>query len=112
MSLTLFPNDQTRQTIFDAANAGKKILFILDRQRSLFFNPSITSGATAGVFPTPTDLSNWDYVVMNTDTGFAAAASAAGIFQWDGTLTEIADDAATQTVLDGVTVLSSNTVVG
>lgn len=108
---TLYPNDQTRQIVADAVNAGATILWILDRTKSLFFNPAITSGPTAGVFPTPSDLTFWDYVVMNAATGFAAAASRAGVFTWDGTLTEIADDSATAAVLTGITVLNT-TVVG
>jgi hypothetical protein len=115
MSQILFPNDQTRATIASAVAAGKKILWILNRVQSLYFNPAITKGDIAGVFPTPSDggaAFNPDYIVQNGDTGFAAAASAAGLFEWDGTLTEVADDAAALTVLTGVTVLSPNTVVG
>jgi hypothetical protein len=115
VSTALYPNDVTRQIVADAVNAGKKILWILNRTQSLFYNPTITKSSTAGVFPTPSDggaAFNPDYIVQNGDTGFAAAASAAGLYTWDGTLTEITDDQAAATVLNGVTVLSSNTVVG
>ena len=97
---TLFPNPQTARTIVKAVGDQKKILWIVG-PKILYFNPTITSGSTTGVFSSPVDSAAFgaDYVIEQGTSGFASAASVAGWFSWNGLTSETEDDRAAQVLL-------------
>lgn len=98
---TLYPSPMTRRTIEKAIANGKLILWIYDNVRTLFYNPTITVGATAGAMVTPSDggaAFGPDYIVKGGTDGFASAASAAGLYTGNGLSSEVEDDAAAQLV--------------
>ena len=102
--VTLYPSPQTRRRIEEAIGQGKVILWIYDSQRSLFFNPAITSGAIAGAKSTPSDggtFFNPDFIVRGGCDGFAAAARTAGVYEGSGLSSEFEDCAAAQIFFAG-----------
>jgi hypothetical protein len=115
MAITLYPSPQTRRTIERAIANGKLILWIYDSVRTLYYNPAITVGSTAGSTGTPSDggaAFGPDYIVRGGTDGFASAARAAGRYTGSGLSSEFEDDAAAQAVWGGVTVQRAPVVTG
>jgi len=111
---TLYPNVQTTRTIIQAVANGKKILWI-NGPRTLYYNAAISPGATAGVMSTSTDGGvgfSPDFIVQQGVNGFAAAAQAAGLFNWNGLSNDVQDALAADAVWHGVTVQRGPVVVG
>jgi len=111
---TLYPNPQTTITIIQAVANGKKILW-MNGPRTLYYNPGITSGFTAGVVATPADgglAFSPDYIVQQGVNGFAAAAQAAGVFTWNSLSNDVQDALAADTVWRGVTAQRGSVVSG
>jgi hypothetical protein len=115
MSITLYPSPTTRRTIEQAIANGKLILWIYDSVRTLFYNPAITVGTTAGAMSTPSDggaAFGPDYIVKGGTDGFSAAARAAGLYTGNGLSSEAEDDAAAQTVWKNMIFLRRSVVSG
>jgi len=51
----LYPSPMTRRTIEQAVANHKLILWIYDNLKTLYYNPTITSGSIAGAACTPAD---------------------------------------------------------
>src|SRR5690348_16601031 len=106
MSITLYPSPQTRRTIERAIANGKLNLWIYDNVKTLFYNPAITVGTTAGAMCTPSDggaAFGPDYIVKGSTDGFASAARAAGLYVGSGLSSEFEDCAAAQAVWRNLT---------
>jgi hypothetical protein len=115
MSITLYPSPTTRRTVEQAIANGKLVLWIYDSVRTLFYNPGITSGPTAGATVTPSDggaAFGPDYIVKGGTDGFASAARAAGRYTGNGLSSETEDDAAAQSVWSNLTFVRRSVVSG
>ncbi len=115
MAIILYPNPNTRRTVEHAIASGKLILWIYDKVRTLFHNPGITSGATAGAICSPSDggtAFGADYIIRGGTDGFASAARAAGLYVGSGLSSEFADDLAAQSVWSNLTFVRRGVVSG
>ena len=115
MSITLYPSPTTRRTIEHAIANGKLILWIYDNARTLFYNPQITVGSTAGAMVTPSDggaAFGPDHIVKGGTDGFASALRAAGRYTGSGLSSEFEDDAAAQAVWGNLTFVRRGVVSG
>lgn len=102
--VTLYPSPQTRRTIEEAIGQNKVVLWLYDSQKSLYFNPAITSGSIAGARVTPSDggsVLSPDFIVRGGCDGFALAARTAGLYQGSGLSSEFEDCAAAQIFFAG-----------
>jgi hypothetical protein len=112
---TLYPSPMTRRTIENAIANSKLILWIYDSGRTLFYNPTITSGPTAGTVVTPSDggaAFGADYIVKGGTDGFASAARAAGLYTGSGLSSGFEDDSAAQNVWGRLTFVPGGVVSG
>jgi hypothetical protein len=115
MSITLYPSPSSRRIIERAIANNKLILWIYDSARTLFYNPAITVGTTAGAMSTPSDGGAAfapDYIVKNGTDGFAAAARAAGLYTGSGLSSEYEDDAGAQAVWSNLTFVRRSVLSG
>jgi hypothetical protein len=115
MSITLYPSPSSRRIIERAIANNKLVLWIYDSARTLYYNPTITVGSTAGSMGTPSDggaAFGPDYILKSGTDGFAAAARAAGLYTGSGLSSEYEDDAAAQTVWKNMIFLRRSVVSG
>ena len=104
MAITLYSCPTTRRTIEAAITANKIILWRVDNLRSLYFNPSISSGSTCQATVTPTDNGvgmGANYVVLGGPDEFSAAARSAGLYTGSGLSSEVEDWNAANVFLSG-----------
>lgn len=88
----LYPSPMTRRTIEQAVANHKLILWICDNLKTLYYNPTITSGPLAGATCTPSDGGasfGPDIVVKGGTDGFASAARAAALYVGNGLSSEL-----------------------
>jgi hypothetical protein len=115
MSITLYPGSNTRRIVERAIANGKLVLWIYDSVRTLFYNPAISPGPTAGARCTPADggaAFGPDYIVKGGTDGFSSAARAAGLYSGSGLSSEFEDDAAAQSVWSNMTFVRRSVVTG
>ena len=110
---TLFPNPQTARIIVKAVADQKKILWVVG-PGTYYFNPTITAGSIAAVCSSPVDPAAFgaDYLIQQGTSGFASAASAAGLYAWNGLTSENEDDKAASQVLNGAKFVRGPVVIG
>jgi hypothetical protein len=112
--ITLYPNPQSARIIVKAVADQKKILWV-NGPRTLYYNPGITPGSTAGVMCTPSDgglAFSPDYIVQQGVSGFSTAARTAGLYQGSGLSSEAEDDAAALAVWGGLNFVRGGVVYG
>jgi hypothetical protein len=115
MSITLYPSPTTRRIVERAIANGKLILWIYDSVRTLYYNPAISVGSTAGATVTPSDGGAAyapDYIVRGGTDGFASAARNAGLYVGSGLSSEFEDCAAAQAVWGNMTFVRRSVVSG
>jgi hypothetical protein len=111
----LYPSPMTRRTIEQAVANHKLIRWIYDNLKTLYYNPTIASGPTAGAFCTPADGGAAfapDFIVKGGTDGFAGAARAAGLYVGNGLSSEFEDNAAAQAAWGGLTFVRGGVVSG
>ena len=104
--VTLYSCLTTLRTIEAAIAANKMILWRIDNLRSLYFNPSISSGSTCQATVTPTDNGvgmGVNFVILGGVDGFAAAARSAGLHPGNGLSSETEDWSAANLFLSDAT---------
>ena|SRR5438552_18780598 len=90
VTIVLYPNDQTIRTIIDIVQSGRSsISWVFNNEPSLLYDPTIIGPAK--VF---SNRQAGDYVVMNGNSGLAAAVSGSYGFTWNYELGHAQDDAA------------------
>jgi hypothetical protein len=111
--ITVYPNPQSARIIVKAVADQKKILWVVG-PGTYYFNPTITPGSIAGVCSSPVDPAAFgaDYLIQQGTSGFASAASAAGLYAWNGLTSEAEDDKAASQVLDGAKFIKAPVIVG
>ena len=115
MSIILYPSPTTRRTVEHAVANGKLILWIYDNVKTLYFNPQISVGATAGATCSPSDggtAFGADLIIKGGTDGFASAARNAGLYVGSGLSSEFEDDAAAQSVWGNLTFVRRSVVSG
>jgi hypothetical protein len=115
MAIILYPGPNSRRTVEHAIANGKLILWIYDNARTLFYNPTITVGSTAGATVTPSDGGAAfapDYIIRGGTDGFASALRAAGLYTGSGLSSEFEDDSAAQVVWNNLKFVRRRVVSG
>ena len=90
MAIVLYPSDQTVRTVIDIVQSGRSsISWVFNNEPSFLYDPTIIGPAK--VF---SNRQLGDYVVMNGNSGLAAAVSGSYGFTWNNELGHAQDDAA------------------